>query len=94
MPEIRAEDLLPAESGMNSHAVQQESRASEDFRVVVGRDSLHVCNAASPAATSALEVGRHIAHQAVQAEGFPVILAPDDSWEDNAQNFCEGICET
>ena len=94
MPETRAEDLLPAESGMDSPVVQQEGRMAEDLRIVVGRDSLHVCNAASLAATSSLELGRYIAHQAVQAEGFPVALAPDDSWEDTAQSFCEGICET
>ena len=33
----------------------------DDFLIVQGADSLHVCNAPSPAATASLEIGRLVA---------------------------------
>ncbi len=93
VPEIQAEDLVPAKSGVRAQAVTPEGSMVEDFQVVVGRDSLHVCNAASPAATAALELGRYIAQQATRAAGFPAVPDANTGWQETAENYCEGICE-
>jgi (S)-2-hydroxyglutarate dehydrogenase len=35
----------------------------DDFLIVEGKNSVHVCNAPSPAATSSLEIGKAIAER-------------------------------
>jgi L-2-hydroxyglutarate oxidase LhgO len=40
-----------------------DGKLVDDFLVVSGRNSIHVCNAPSPAATASLEIGRFIANQ-------------------------------
>jgi L-2-hydroxyglutarate oxidase len=32
----------------------------DDFLIIPGRDSMHVCNAPSPAATASIAIGRYI----------------------------------
>ena len=63
IPEVRSEDLMPAASGVRAQAVRSDGRLVDDFLIAPGRNALHVCNAPSPAATAALEIGRHIAAQ-------------------------------
>ena len=38
-------------------------RNQDDFLIMKGQNSIHVCNAPSPAATASLEIGRFIASQ-------------------------------
>ena len=61
IPELRSEDLVVAEAGVRAQAVRSVGSLVDDFLIVPGRNALHVCNAPSPAATAALEIGRHIA---------------------------------
>jgi (S)-2-hydroxyglutarate dehydrogenase len=63
IPEVRAEDLVPAEAGIRAQALFHDGRLVDDFLIVHGPRSLHVCNAPSPAATASLEIGRHIVEQ-------------------------------
>ena len=35
----------------------------DDFLILNGQNSIHVCNAPSPAATASLEIGRYVAEQ-------------------------------
>ena len=93
VPEIRAEDLISSPSGMRAQAVSSEGELVEDFQLVVGRDSLHVCNAPSPAATSALELGRYIVQQARQAQGFPSGSLALDMWQEPVDQYQSGLCE-
>ncbi|MBI1839711.1 MAG: L-2-hydroxyglutarate oxidase [Verrucomicrobia bacterium] len=93
VPDIRPEDLLPSASGIRAQSVSSEGELMEDFHVVVGRDSLHVCNAASPAATSAIELGRYIAQQARQAVGFPSAGPDWEGWPENLDQYQSGLCE-
>ena len=60
VPEMRAEDLVPAEAGIRAQALYPDGRLVDDFLIVRGPNSLHVCNAPSPAATASLEIGKHI----------------------------------
>ena len=66
VPEMRAEDLVPAEAGIRAQALYPDGRLVDDFLIVRGPNSLHVCNAPSPAATASLEIGKHIVELCVQ----------------------------
>lgn len=93
VPEIKADDLVAAPSGIRAQSVSPEGELIEDFQLVMGRDSLHVCNAASPAATSCLELGRYIAQQARQAQGFPSSAGPVSPWQEEMDQYQSGLCE-
>jgi (S)-2-hydroxyglutarate dehydrogenase len=57
---IKLEDLAPYKSGIRAQAVGRDGKLIDDFLFVQTRHSLHVCNAPSPAATSALPIAAHI----------------------------------
>lgn len=58
---ITLNDLAPYKSGVRAQAVARDGKIIDDFLFVDTRHSLHVCNAPSPAATSAIPIARHIA---------------------------------
>ena len=62
-PEIRLEDLEPYPAGIRAQAVLRDGTMLHDFLFAETTRSLHVCNAPSPAATSAIPIGRHICDQ-------------------------------
>lgn len=59
-PEINASDLVRYPAGIRAQAVQPDGSMLHDFLIEKTARSLHVCNAPSPAATSAIPIGRHI----------------------------------
>jgi len=59
-PEIQLHDLLPHPSGIRAQAVSQVGELIHDFKFVETPHSLHVGNAPSPAATSAIPIAKHI----------------------------------
>jgi L-2-hydroxyglutarate oxidase len=61
VPALRLEHLAPAPAGVRAQAVDREGRLVDDFLVLQGERSLHVLNAPSPAATSCLPIGEHLA---------------------------------
>ncbi|MHC4275378.1 MAG: L-2-hydroxyglutarate oxidase [Planctomycetota bacterium] len=61
VPELKAADLEPAESGVRAQAVDPDGRLVDDFRIVMADRAVHVLNAPSPAATASISIGRHIA---------------------------------
>ncbi|MDE3010264.1 MAG: L-2-hydroxyglutarate oxidase [Pseudomonadota bacterium] len=63
IPEVRSEHLVPAESGIRAQALRADGALVDDFHIIRGTRSVHVCNAPSPAATASLEIGRHVAGQ-------------------------------
>jgi (S)-2-hydroxyglutarate dehydrogenase len=63
IPEIQSEDLVPSHAGVRAQALLPNGNLVDDFLIVNGSHSIHVCNAPSPAATSSLEIGRAIAAQ-------------------------------
>ncbi len=63
IPEIRAQDLVPAPAGVRAQALLPSGGLVDDFLTLRGPDSLHVCNAPSPAATASLEIGKAVAEQ-------------------------------
>jgi L-2-hydroxyglutarate oxidase len=59
-PGLQAEDLQPAEAGIRAQAVRRDGSLVEDFLFAETERTLHVCNAPSPTATSALPIGERI----------------------------------
>ncbi|MGH4024224.1 MAG: L-2-hydroxyglutarate oxidase [Pseudonocardiaceae bacterium] len=63
VPGITAADLVPAPAGVRAQAVGADGGLLDDFVVQTAPRQVHVLNAPSPAATSALEIARHVADQ-------------------------------
>lgn len=66
IPEIREEDLVPAEAGVRAQACDRKGGLLDDFLILEDDHAVHVCNAPSPAATSSLSVGETVASLALQ----------------------------
>lgn len=62
VPDLRVEHVTPADAGVRAQAVRPDGNMVDDFAIVRADRVVHVCNAPSPAATSALAIGEHIAH--------------------------------
>ena len=56
-PSIRLSDLGPYPAGIRAQAVMRDGTLVHDFLFAETSRSLHVCNAPSPAATSAIPIG-------------------------------------
>jgi (S)-2-hydroxyglutarate dehydrogenase len=63
VPELRADDLVTAPSGVRAQAVDREGGLVDDFLLVDDDGALHVTNAPSPAATASLEIGRVVSER-------------------------------
>jgi (S)-2-hydroxyglutarate dehydrogenase len=63
VPAVTAEDLVPAGSGVRAQAITRAGTLVDDFLVETAPRQVHVLNAPSPAATSSLEIARHVADQ-------------------------------
>ncbi len=59
-PLLSLEDLEPWPAGVRAMAVDRNGDMVDDFLFLETEHSLHVCNAPSPAATSAIPIGEHI----------------------------------
>ncbi len=62
-PELQLDDLYPQEAGIRAQAVMRDGTLVHDFLFRETERMLHVCNAPSPAATSALPIGSMIAEK-------------------------------
>ncbi len=58
VPEVSAEDLVPAPAGVRAQAVGRDGKLVDDFLFCSSERVVHVCNAPSPAATASLNIGR------------------------------------
>jgi L-2-hydroxyglutarate oxidase len=72
VPEVQAEDLVPAEAGVRAQALLPNGALVDDFLIVDGPHAVHVCNAPSPAATASLEIGKAIAERVLARSTNPV----------------------
>lgn len=61
IPEVRSEDVVPTHAGVRAQALMNDGKLVDDFLIVKGQNSVHVCNAPSPAATSSIEIGKAVA---------------------------------
>jgi L-2-hydroxyglutarate oxidase len=67
-PSLESSDLLPYEAGIRAQAVTRDGTLVHDFLFLESPRTLHVCNAPSPAATSAIPIGEMIAGRAGGAQ--------------------------
>jgi L-2-hydroxyglutarate oxidase len=70
VPELQTADVQPSFAGVRAQALARDGRLVDDFVFSHTERALHVRNAPSPAATSSLAIGRHIADEATRAFGL------------------------
>jgi L-2-hydroxyglutarate oxidase len=75
IPEVQSRDLVPCRAGVRAQALTREGKLVDDFLIVRQGNSLHVCNAPSPAATASLEIGAEICRQVPVSATKPVALS-------------------
>ncbi|MFA0964221.1 L-2-hydroxyglutarate oxidase [Roseivirga sp. BDSF3-8] len=66
MPEIKENDLIPGGAGVRAQACDRKGGLIDDFVILESDAAVNVCNAPSPAATSSLSIGDHVANLAVK----------------------------
>jgi L-2-hydroxyglutarate oxidase len=71
-PELELADLLPYRAGVRAQAVLPDGTMVHDFLIGESARTIHVLNAPSPAATSAIPIGRYIAGLAEEKFGLSV----------------------
>ncbi|MDJ0700520.1 MAG: L-2-hydroxyglutarate oxidase [Woeseiaceae bacterium] len=67
-PSVELSDLKPYPPGVRAQAVLRDGTLVQDFLFAETARSLHVCNAPSPAATSAIPIGAHICDKILAAK--------------------------
>lgn len=65
-PSLEAEDLLPHPPGIRAQAVMRDGTLVHDFLIRETNRTIHICNAPSPAATSAMPIASYIRDQAAR----------------------------
>lgn len=60
IPTIELDDLMPAQAGVRAQALDSSGALIDDFFIIQDQNTMHVCNAPSPAATASIEIGREI----------------------------------
>ncbi|GAA1855280.1 L-2-hydroxyglutarate oxidase [Asanoa iriomotensis] len=63
VPAVTESDLIPAGAGVRAQAIARDGALVDDFLIVARDRQVHVLNAPSPAATSSLEIAKHIVAQ-------------------------------
>lgn len=67
-PGLQLDDLQPYPAGVRAQAVLSDGSLVHDFLFAQSPRSLHVCNAPSPAATSAIPIGEYIVDKITQPD--------------------------
>lgn len=67
VPEVRPADLESAGSGIRAQACSRDGKLLDDFYFYEAENAIHVCNAPSPAATSALAIADTVAAKVLKS---------------------------
>ncbi len=70
IPNIRNNDIKPSPAGVRAQALKNTGELVDDFLIVEEFSGIHIINAPSPAATSSLEIAKHLVHRI--ASRFPI----------------------
>ena len=70
IPSLTMEDIKPGRSGVRALLLGADGDTRDDFRIVSTKDSIHVLNAPSPAATASLAIGEYVAKMAEEKFGL------------------------
>jgi L-2-hydroxyglutarate oxidase LhgO len=60
IPSLEANDIRPGKTGVRAQALRPNGELIDDFRIERQRNSIHVLNAPSPAATASLAIGDYV----------------------------------
>lgn len=60
LPEVEEKDFIKSAAGVRAQVVKKDGTLLDDFAIVQKRNTLHVLNAPSPAATSCLSIAKFI----------------------------------
>ncbi|WP_107852069.1 L-2-hydroxyglutarate oxidase [Oceanimonas marisflavi] len=74
-PSLSLDDLTPYPAGIRAQAVSKDGRLVDDFLFVNTKRTLNVCNAPSPAATSAIPIGGYIVDKIKEQVALPSAVA-------------------
>ena len=74
-PMLTKDDLRPYPAGVRAQAVSRDGKLIDDFLFVNTPRSINVCNAPSPAATSAIPIGEYIVGKVKERIGAGVSAA-------------------
>ncbi|MFH1716178.1 MAG: L-2-hydroxyglutarate oxidase [Planctomycetota bacterium] len=66
VPSLQDEDIKPCKAGVRAQALAPNGGLIDDFKIERQRNSIHVLNAPSPAATASLAIGDHISRMATE----------------------------
>lgn len=69
-PMLKIDDLRPYPAGIRAQAVKADGSLVHDFLFAESERSFHVCNAPSPAATSAMPIGAYLCDKAADKFGL------------------------
>lgn len=75
IPEVQSDDLIPTHAGVRAQALMNDGKLVDDFLIIHGQNTVHVCNAPSPAATSSIEIGKAIVAQIPQQQHLQTMIA-------------------
>lgn len=64
IPSLTMEDIKPGRAGVRALLLGADGDTRDDFRIEYGKNSIHVLNAPSPAATASLAIGGEIMEMA------------------------------
>jgi len=77
-PSLEIGDLQPHPPGIRAQAVMRDGTLVHDFMIRETARTIHVCNAPSPAATSAMPIGEHIRTIADAHFGLGIVSSQKD----------------
>ena len=66
IPSLEMKDIKPGRAGVRALLLGKDGDTRDDFRIEYGKNSIHVLNAPSPAATAAMAIGNDIKKMAVE----------------------------
>jgi len=67
VPGVEEEDVVPIAAGVRAQAIKEDGALVDDFLIAEGKNSVHVLNAPSPAATASIPIGEEIAGRIAEA---------------------------
>lgn len=74
-PSLQLNDLTPYPAGIRAQAVSKDGHLVDDFLFVNTQRTINVCNAPSPAATSAIPIGGYIVDKVKQQVAQSAVVA-------------------
>lgn len=67
IPELTEKDIIPTHAGVRAQALMHDGSMVDDFAIFPGQNSLHICNAPSPAATASIQIGNAVVERIAES---------------------------